>query len=1040
MFSREYRFKFYLNARHTTSLNEKVPKIHPHTWEIAIFLRREDGGIVQFTSIETDIGNYLSRYENTLLNEIPPFDRAVPTMENIGEVFCAHLFQLLKDKGWILYRLEISENPTRTYIIRADEGICDRVENISGDFVFEDGAGAGSGTDEAAACDQEAEPPADGGNNADAGNNSGDGGSNSGDNGSNSGDDASNSNNADAGSRETDSGREKDTESLADKEKARKETARYLIISGCVILVSAILLLFLITRSGPYPWGSDAWGHLFKSRMLYDEVREGNLFPLYSDSWYNGTQPFRYWAPLPYYLLLTFEFISGGNAALTYNIFLAFVIIAGAAGWVLWGLKTGRRAMGLLFGILWFFMPDNLRVLFSEGNIPRVVVTVLFPYLLLAAWDYVESRSRKSLIFLFILSFMLTLCHAMISAMAAITVFIFTIWYGAGTGQTRRSYEAVGALAAGILFSGIWLFPALKGGIISLNPEAVLEAAKQNALSITQSLNPFYRLAGNKEVFYFGLSIALISLFGLVFGGKRSRAGFAITLLVLAGTTEALFSLIAKLPMSQLFWMWRFAPLAMATFLYGLLLWQDVKKPVLGVIVALLVLDGAFTFRLLAYGAGVPDVKADLDSAVAVSSNRIAVLDLSRFGSFPSYYLGYNDAGKRAGQVFGWASQGARTMPNLVWLNTALEKGWYPFLFDRSLELGADTLIVMREEIKKEDAFINEALRSGYEIKESNSRSIILKYPVDGPFATTAGYEALGIGRYANNISFVFPCFEVGGSTYLDDYSDEKLMKYKVIYLSGFKYRDKVKAEDMVKRLSQKGLKFVIDMTGAETDIFTSRASFLGVIAQPVEFIGNYPALQVRNSEIRLGSMPEDNIEWRTVYLENLDRVYGSADFQNQGMSFWGMKLNENVAFIGFNLPYFAVETGDEKAIGLLEEVTGLKAYEPPKREIVGIQVEAEKDIIRIKADKEGAITGLAALDSFVSTGGAYDELHNLVLMEVSELELKIIYPYFWQSLALSLAGIVVFLALYGAIFRREGKTGQNAGGRFFSETATYGG
>lgn len=98
--------------------------------------------------------------------------------------------------------------------------------------------------------------------------------------------------------------------------------------------VASIFLYLHITSKGTYPWGSDSWYHLFKVHLLYESILSGNLYPLYTDLWYNGIQPLRYWAPLPYYILAGFEFLTGGNYAAAYNSFIIFVFLAGAAGWL----------------------------------------------------------------------------------------------------------------------------------------------------------------------------------------------------------------------------------------------------------------------------------------------------------------------------------------------------------------------------------------------------------------------------------------------------------------------------------------------------------------------------------------------------------------------------------------------------------------------------------------------------------------------------------------------------------------------------------
>ena len=69
--------------------------------------------------------------------------------------------------------------------------------------------------------------------------------------------------------------------------------------AACVFIMGnslAVILVNYIQEQGIYPTGFDVFGHLFKSNLLYENIKEGNLYPLYTNLWYNGLQPFRYWA------------------------------------------------------------------------------------------------------------------------------------------------------------------------------------------------------------------------------------------------------------------------------------------------------------------------------------------------------------------------------------------------------------------------------------------------------------------------------------------------------------------------------------------------------------------------------------------------------------------------------------------------------------------------------------------------------------------------------------------------------------------------
>lgn len=116
---RIYRYRFYLDANHFiySSTGEKG-MVHPHTWEFAIELKNKNGDFVLFSRIEEMINEILKPYQNICLNDVAPFDKKVPTLENIGEVFKEVISRKMDGLNWELLQMEISETPSRSYIVK----------------------------------------------------------------------------------------------------------------------------------------------------------------------------------------------------------------------------------------------------------------------------------------------------------------------------------------------------------------------------------------------------------------------------------------------------------------------------------------------------------------------------------------------------------------------------------------------------------------------------------------------------------------------------------------------------------------------------------------------------------------------------------------------------------------------------------------------------------------------------------------------------------------------------------------------------------
>jgi 6-pyruvoyltetrahydropterin/6-carboxytetrahydropterin synthase len=115
-----YRFNFYLNARHSVIFDGKASNVHPHTWEVVVKFGLETTEIINFTYFERELEKYFLNYEGKYLNELTSFNNSNPTMENIGKVLYEDIKRLINNRNMYFSTLEISENPTRTYIIQAE--------------------------------------------------------------------------------------------------------------------------------------------------------------------------------------------------------------------------------------------------------------------------------------------------------------------------------------------------------------------------------------------------------------------------------------------------------------------------------------------------------------------------------------------------------------------------------------------------------------------------------------------------------------------------------------------------------------------------------------------------------------------------------------------------------------------------------------------------------------------------------------------------------------------------------------------------------
>jgi len=137
----QYKLKYYLNCRHAIYINGELGEIHPHTWEIVTYLAMVKEGFVPFNDIEKVIDELLDQYQDQVINEKNPFDVINPTLENCAHYFREIIAERLNKMGWIMLMMEISETPSRSYVMSMiDEQKLGRTQTINTltDLIIED--------------------------------------------------------------------------------------------------------------------------------------------------------------------------------------------------------------------------------------------------------------------------------------------------------------------------------------------------------------------------------------------------------------------------------------------------------------------------------------------------------------------------------------------------------------------------------------------------------------------------------------------------------------------------------------------------------------------------------------------------------------------------------------------------------------------------------------------------------------------------------------------------------------------------------------
>lgn len=93
----------------------KCENLHGHRFRVMARVRAKQTGAIgmayDFTKLRQQLGEVVSRFDHTCLNDISPFDRINPSSENIASTIFGELKTMLKGKGVSLHSIQVWESP-----------------------------------------------------------------------------------------------------------------------------------------------------------------------------------------------------------------------------------------------------------------------------------------------------------------------------------------------------------------------------------------------------------------------------------------------------------------------------------------------------------------------------------------------------------------------------------------------------------------------------------------------------------------------------------------------------------------------------------------------------------------------------------------------------------------------------------------------------------------------------------------------------------------------------------------------------------------
>ena len=789
----------------------------------------------------------------------------------------------------------------------------------------------------------------------------------------------------------------------------------------------SVVLTDLLASGGLYPSGSDTMYHVFRGDILYKSLfRDGNV-PLYSRLMYNGVEPFRYQPPLSPMVFALCELAAEGNVFAAYLYYVECVFCLGLITWTIVGILKKRPVLGLILGVLWFFLPNNMHTLFVEGELSRALSYAFLPLIFFFLYQFLDNGYYLHILGLCVSLLLMMLSNYEYAKMTTVSLVTFLVIYRLFWKKRRRIAKIIAAIVTAFLICGFFLVPYYKGEVAA-EGEEYAAGFFQNILI---TLNPILRMTRSPEVIYFGLSLFIIAILGALASNRKAAPGFVSAILIVVLTAASAYSVINIVPGSELLLMLRFLSIALAFVLIGVLYWEKLRKWVLVLFVIIICADCVPSFYWIIghQNNTAPQVRyieesddALITEAKELCVQRIALFDLSSMGAEGAFlisdFIGENMS------VFGSGWQYCVTSGNTKRLNSAMSDEYFAYMFDRCIELGADTIIIQKDQATYGERTLVKLDKAaevlGYDIIDENENYMLYHLNVDGTFGTKAKYDAIGIGYSAYSLSLAFPNIKETGDYYIDHYSYEYLKQFKTIYLSGFMYEDRNRAEDMVETLSKNGVRIVILADGMPEDRETRSKTFLGVTCNVVQFENGYPILYTKDfGEMDCDLFPRGYSKWVTYYLNGLHNVGGTISDNNVELAFFGTGLNENLCYIGLNIPFYYYLTQDVNAEKLMQWVMGMDPGVLPQREIYPMAISYGNNEIAIDSEADFLNTGLSYHDCFRSDQEIFTD-NNLLIVRKGHTQIKITPPYFIEGILVTVAGLLLLVLLLWYVRRSD--------------------
>ncbi len=968
--NREYYYKYRTKLNISHSMGENPA--HHHTLDIEILIRDYQKEFAMFNDNEQIIEDYFAKYEGTYINDLEVFSETKATIEDMGVVFFKELKWILDTMDFQLERIAVGENPSRKYIV-SDYLLSGKVGEYSSEYekklndfieahrkeVLEKYQNKQS---EKETPKEQQKPPA----------------------------------------------KEKETEQYIDNEySSERNRAVYdldsygfvkktgvnkleIIIYILATIALSAGLFFVLKETEMFKNTEEVYIHMGKARYLLNQLKQGIISPIYMKSWYDGYMMFMHSEPLTYYLLAFMGFLFGSNMVAGYVATLSAIFCVTVCGFTFLGRVYDKAQIGFISGILWFTMPEISRHYLITGDVKVLVALSFLPFCFAFIAKYFQNRGRLmpfKIIFVMWLMVLADLSIAIVAFVGIFIIFTVKVFY---IKEDKKLIMTAGCMLMAVGLSAGWLYSAYKNGSI---PE-------------------FYT---NNDGYYVGLTLFIILAGCLFFSYKQLRIYAVIG--IVAGVLA-----LYQLPVTVI--------IMYVTIVFIILEWKKCNKKILLALLFALGFSNIYRMQAVLHTRDTSlyeeneRIKSAVKQAADVTTDNLLYVDIDKEATYPGYYM----VSRGKDIIFSNKSSMKYNVitDNIQMLKYAVYTKRFEYIFDRSIEMGCDSilfnlkgLIISQQDQKK----LEEASEKyGYENVGGTLKQkyLIFHKNINRSMGSITEYEGLAIGKSARNVSLIYPYFEDGESTNLDDYSLEQLAKYKKIYLSGFTYKYLADAEEKVKELVKQGVDVYIDMDSLPADPLTNRQKFLGVTAQTISFKNNFPEFTYKDRKIIPKKFYKDYHEWNTVYVENMDTVEGYCEMAGRTLPYAGTKM-EHVHFMGLNILYHVIEANDVTIQFILDDFFGLEEGASPERRMKDIQITYRYDQVIVESDEDNLIIPISYQKVFKGNG-IIKNVNNMLMVNRGKTILTFDYNNFKIGIGISVFMMFMMIISFWIYKSKEAK------------------